>query len=274
MSNASIGIFDSGFGGLTVMRAIKKILPKENIVYFGDTARLPYGDKSAETIQKFSFENVKFLKNHGVKLIVVACSTACSAALELLTESFDIPIIGMIDPAVDYLHGKIKEDAILVLGTRRTILSGVYQRKIDQEFPKNETIPIACPLFVPLVEEGFFDHPIAELTAREYLAEQLKIKIDVALLACTHYPLLSPILQKIFEKDTLLIDPGESCAKHVAQLLKKKDLLNRSGREPNYQFFVSDDPEKFKKIGQIFLNSSMPDVELISLSEYTHTCQK
>lgn len=274
MSNASIGIFDSGFGGLTVMRAIKKALPKENLIYFGDTARLPYGEKSAEAIQKFSLENAEFLRNLGVKLIVVACSTACSVALDLLTESFDIPVVGMIDPAVEYLNGKVGLGAILVLGTRRTILSGVYQRKILAEFPKNETIPIACPLFVPLVEEGFFDHPLAELAAAEYLEAHLEKKIDAAMLACTHYPLLGTVLQKIFEKETLLIDPGESCAKHVARLLQKNNLLNQTKEEPRCKFYVSDDPEKFKKIGQIFLHSSMPDVELISLSAYTHTCQK
>jgi len=272
MNNACIGIFDSGFGGLTVMRAVIETLPKENLIYFGDTARLPYGEKSAEAIQKFSLENAEFLQSLGIKILVVACNTACSVAMDLLKQTFSIPIIGTIDPAVEYLKGKIKDGAIVVLGTRRTIQSGVYQQKLKEQFPKNETIAIVCPLFVPLVEEGFSEHKLAELAAWEYLHPFQDKKIDAVLLACTHYPLLHVALQKMLGEGILLVDPGIACANSIYNLLHDAALLNNNVGKPDYKFYVSDDPHKFRKIGQVFLQSPMADVELISLSDYTHLC--
>jgi len=272
MNNASIGIFDSGFGGLTVMRAIINTLPNENLIYFGDTARLPYGEKSAQAIQKFSVENAEFLHSLGIKILVVACHTASSVALDLLKESFSIPIIGTIDPTVEHLKSKVQDGAIVVLGTRRTIQSGVYQEKLKELFPNNETIAIACPLFVPIVEEGFSEHKLAELAAWEYLHPIRDKKIDAVLLACTHYPLLHAALQTMLGEDTLLIDPGIACANSIRNLLSNSSLLNDKSETPNYKFYVSDDPQKFRKLGQIFLHSTMADVELISLPDYTHLC--
>jgi glutamate racemase len=272
MSNASIGIFDSGFGGLTVMRAIIDALPYENLIYFGDTARLPYGEKSADAVRKFSLENAEFLHSLGIKLLVVACNTACSVAIDLLQQTFSIPILGTIEPAVNHLKGKIQEGAIIVLGTRRTIHSGVYQQKLNDLFPHNETVTIPCPLFVPIVEEGFSQHKIAELAAWEYLHPVRNKKIDAVLLACTHYPLLHTALKTILGEETLLIDPGMACANNIRIELQENGLLNTSKNPPFYKFYVSDDPHKFRKIGEVFLHSPMANVELISLSDYTHLC--
>lgn len=270
MSDAPIGIFDSGFGGLTVMRAIVDLLPHENIVYFGDTARLPYGEKSAENVLRFSLENAAFLSSQRIKLLVIACSTACSVgAVEILQDSLPIPVIGMIDPALDELQKVVNKGEIVVLGTRRTIQSGIYQRKLQTAFPAHRTRAIACPLFVPLVEEGYAQHKLAELAAAEYLHPLLGKEIGAVLLACTHYPLLQSILHKILGEETTLIDPGHACARSVQTLLKEQGLLNPSKAPPQHRFFVSDDPEKFRNIGQLFLRSAMHDVALISPSEYT-----
>lgn len=252
--SSSIGIFDSGFGGLTVMRAIRSVLPHENIIYFGDTARLPYGSKSAETILRYSVENSTFLLNQGIKILVLACHTACAFALEHLQKNFPIPVVGVIPPAVDQLVQGSKTGHVAILGTRATISSGVYQQQIKQRLPNAEISAISCPLFVPLVEEGYVEHPLTEMVIHEYLRPLQRKETDAILLGCTHYPLLLPIIQKELGENVLLVDPAMSCAENVRALLLENNLLNIQTDTPHYQFYVSDDPEKFRLLGKTFLN--------------------
>ncbi len=253
-SKSSIGIFDSGFGGLTVMRAIRTLLPNEHITYFGDTARLPYGSKSPDTILRYSQENATFLKDLGVKALVIACHTACSVALEYLRENLNIPIIGIIDEGVEEIARVSKTGQIAVLGTRATISSGVYQQYLKKKIPTANISPIPCPLFVPLIEEGYIDHPLTDLAVQEYLGPLKMRAVDAVLLACTHYPLLRTMIQKELGPDVLLVDPADTCAARTKELLVEHMLLNEMQERPQYQFYVSEDPEKFQFYGKNFLN--------------------
>lgn len=251
---ASIGIFDSGFGGLSVMRAIRAVLPHENLIYFGDTARLPYGSKSAEMISRYSIENATFLISQGIKVLVIACHTACSVAFEELQKIFTIPIIGIILPAVEEVLEVTKNGQVAILGTRMTIGKGVYQQQISQQLPHAEITAISCPLFVPLVEEGYCEHPLAEMVVQEYLRPLKRKEIDTLLLGCTHYPLLQTYIQKELGPHVTLVDPAIKCAEKLRDLLIARHLENPQRDLPHYQFFVSDDPEKFRLLGKTFLN--------------------
>ncbi len=251
---ASIGIFDSGFGGLSVMRAIRATLPYENLIYFGDTARLPYGSKSADTILRYSIENASFLIAQGIKVLVIACNTACAVAFEELQKMFSIPIIGIISPGVEEVVRTTTGGLIAILGTRRTISSGVYQQLIENVIPYAEISAISCPLFVPLVEEGYIEHPLAEMIVQEYLRPLKRKEIDTVLLGCTHYPLLQTHIQKELGPHVILVDPAMNCAEKLRILLQERSLQNEQQHLPHYQFFVSDDPEKFRLLGKTFLN--------------------
>jgi glutamate racemase len=252
--SASIGIFDSGFGGLSVMRAIRAALPNENLVYCGDTARLPYGSKSADTILRYSIENATFLAAQGIKLLVVACNTVCAVAFEELQRLFSIPIIGIIHPAVEEVVKVTRNGQIAILGTRMTIHKGVHQQQIAQQLPHAEVTSISCPLFVPLVEEGYCEHPLAEMVVQEYLRPLKRKEIDTVLLGCTHYPLLQTWIQKELGPHVTLVDPAVKCAENLRDLLQRNELDNLQKDLPHYQFFVSDDPEKFRLLGKTFLN--------------------
>lgn len=254
MQSDKIGIFDSGFGGLTVMRKIRALLPHENIVYFGDTARLPYGNKSQETVLRYVQESSQFLLEQKIKLLVIACHTACALALSQLQREFPVPIVGVIPAAVENLVHLPKHENIAVLATRSTISSGVYQEEIARSLPNSKIFAIACPLFVPLVEEGFIDHMLTQLAIREYLSPLKNEKIDAMLLGCTHYPLLESALKKECAKETVLIDPALSCAESVRALLEENSLVNPQKSTPDYTFYVSDDPEKFRLLGKTFLS--------------------
>jgi len=256
----SIGIFDSGFGGLTVMNAIRQTLPHENIIYFGDTARIPYGTKSGETILRYSIENSSFLISQGIKVLVVACHTACSFALEELQKMFTIPILGVIQPSIEKVVQTSLQGKIAILGTRATISSGTYQNQLQTLIPHAEISAIACPLFVPLVEEGYLDHSLTELAIQEHLRPLKTKHIDTLLLGCTHYPLLTEYIQKELGPHVNLIDPGLNCAEALKKLLAQQNLLNPDLSLPHYQFFVSDDPEKFRLIGKTFFNYPIEDV--------------
>jgi glutamate racemase len=262
LQTASIGIFDSGFGGLTVMNAVRELLPKENIIYFGDTARLPYGNKSAETILRYAQESALFLLEKKIKLLVIACHTACAFALDVLSEAFSIPVIGVIPPAVDDVVNLSPQTKIAILGTRATISSGVYQEKIRKQLLDAEISAIPCPLFVPLVEEGYVHHPLTEMAVQEYLRPLRDQNIKVALLGCTHYPLLQSLIQKELGEEVTLVNPAISCAKKVFSVLLEKNLLNPNQELPNYLFYVSDDPEKFRLHGKSFLNYPLEHVLL------------
>jgi glutamate racemase len=257
----SIGIFDSGFGGLTVMRAIRELMPFENMVYFGDTARLPYGSKSAETILRYSLENASFLRTQGIKVLVIACNTSCSAALDQIRNLSDIPVIGITEQGVEEVSRLFSTGKVAILGTRATITSGVYQQQILSRCNTLELYPISCPLFVPLVEEGYVEHPMSALVVQEYLRPLKNRGIHGVLLGCTHYPLLQSTIQHELGPDVHLIDPSTACAEKTRTVLAEKNLLNPSTYLPHYQFFASDDPEKFRLLGKTFLNYPIEHVQ-------------
>lgn len=262
LSLQPIGLFDSGFGGLTVMREVMRVLPQEDLIYLGDTAHLPYGNKSPQAVLRYALDNAAFLLEKRIKLLMIPCHTACSHALETLQKKLSIPVIGVIQPGFELLLHSTKTLRIAVLGTSSTIASGIYQKLIFQQAPQAKVTAIPCPLFVPLIEEGFFDHLSAELIAHQYLDCLKEKEIDAALLACTHYPLLKPILRKVLGPKVLLIEPAESCAIQAFEYLSSANLLNPQKGKPIHQFYATDDPEKFRTFGPIFLGSAIERVTL------------
>ncbi|MBX7067086.1 MAG: glutamate racemase [Parachlamydiales bacterium] len=254
---APIGLFDSGFGGLTVMKEIVKLLPNENLIYLGDTANLPYGNKSPETVIRCARANAAFLLERGIKLLIIPCHTACCHALEILKQELPIPIVGVIEPGLQLVHNFRR---IAILGTTSTIESGLYQTQIRKQNSNVEIFAKACPLFVPLIEEGFHEHITAKLIAQHYL-DELKGKIDAALLACTHYPLLRKVLDEELGANVALIEPAVGCAQIVKKILVEKNQLRIQKEKPHYQFFASDDPEKFRKFGKLFFGTVIEKVE-------------
>lgn len=260
-----IGVFDSGIGGLTVVREIISLMPHENIVYFGDTARVPYGNKSAEVVRQYAAQDVKFLLSKNVKMIVVACNTASAVALDVVRAISPVPTIGVIQPTAAEAINHIKSKGIGVIGTLSTINSCAYTSELKKN---NKKIPIfsrACPLFVPLAEEGLFDHPATEILAREYLSDFVG-KIDVLILGCTHYPLLKKPISNVLGKDVVLIDAGEATAKAVKDSLGNRGLLNQSTTKPLYKFYVSDFPQKFNEIAENFLGRKLENVSKVHIS--------
>jgi glutamate racemase len=265
MNTKSIGIFDSGFGGLTVMKAITELLPQENIIYFGDTAHLPYGNKSPETLLKYSMQNVQFLAEQEIKLLVIACHSACTAALPALESHFSFPIVGVTHPGVEELVHHSKTGNLGLLGTKATIESGAYQKMVLQRLPKANLSAVACPLFVPLVETGYLRNPlITKNIVSEHLHLLKEKPLDAVLLACTHYPLLQEQIQEELGDLVLLIDPAAACAKKVQKTLEDLDLQNYESSSAQYLFYVSDDPLQFQTIGQSFF--PLP-IEAVHLSE-------
>lgn len=249
----AIGIFDSGIGGLTVMKQIMRALPFENLIYFGDTARLPYGEKSAETVLRYSIENTEFLMQHEVKAIVIACNTATACALEELSRMFNIPLIGVIEPSVENAVEASKGGKIAVLGTRATIHSGIYQREIKRRNPKATVLAIACPLLVPLVEENYISHPATRMILKDYLKPVHQEDIDTVVLGCTHYPLLAHMIEEELGPGKRVINSAAACAEKLRKLLKVYDIYNSNDSPVSHQFFVSDDPLKFQSLGKDFL---------------------
>lgn len=257
-----IGVFDSGLGGLTVMRHIRMRLPYEPLIYFGDTARVPYGNKSPETIVRYCLEAANFFRQQEIRALVVACNTASSYALPALENALKIPVMGMIAPGADAAIAATKTGSIAVLGTKATIASGAYQTEILRRSSDIRLYPIACPLFVPLVEEHLIRHPATRLMIKEYL-EPLKDKgIDTLLLGCTHYPVLHQLLQEEMGSKVRVIDSGQGAALALETLLEKDPA---SGPEsPSPQFFVSDDPDKFRLLGKLFFGDIIPECSLVS----------
>lgn len=263
-SNSPIGVFDSGVGGLTVLKELIHCLPNEEFIYFGDTARLPYGEKSRETILRYSIENTIFLLEKEIKLLVVACNTASAHALERLQQLFNIPVIGVIDPGAEYAVKMSAEGKIAVLGTKGTINSKSYQKAIIQKNKDAFVLPIACPLFVPFVEEHLVDHPATQMIIREYLAPIKKTVIDTLLLGCTHYPLLKDAIRKEVGESIQIIDSAFACAQAVVALLNEKKLYRNSNKPSvSHKYYVSDDPEKLQNLGRTFLGMPIDHVNLI-----------
>lgn len=255
-----IGIFDSGIGGLTVLKELRREMPHEDIVYFGDTAHVPYGTKSKETITRFSTDNVHFLQSFDVKIVVVACNTASSLSLDTLKEKFPHQmIIGVIEPGVTAALRVTKNRRIGVIGTKATIHSGVYEACLRRLDPSVKVYSEACPLFVPLVEEGWLNGEVVEKVARVYLDPLKAFGIDTLILGCTHYPLLAHMIQKIFGEKVQLINSAEETARQTRQLLAGPT----DPRESKVRFYVSDEPEPFRTLGERFLGMPIHSVAKI-----------
>ena len=250
MNRLPIGLFDSGMGGLTVMQELVHVLPHEHLLYFGDTARLPYGNKSPGAIRQFAMDNAQFLMEQKIKLLIVSCHTACSHALATLQQALPIPVIGVTDPGIQSLIEATKTKEVAVLGTSATVTSGLFQSLLQSQ--QITVHAIACPLFVPLVEEGLPNHPATKLIVEHYLAPLKTTAIDTVLLACTHYPLLKVAIQEFLGPDVKLIEPAHATALAARELLKSQKLLNGSTLPPIYQFYASDDPEKFRRHATLF----------------------
>jgi glutamate racemase len=268
MSSAKpIGIFDSGVGGLTVVREILKQLPNENIIYFGDTARVPYGIKSAETIKRFSLENTRFLSSFGVKLILVACNTAAAIALDMLKEEIKIPIIGVIEPGVNAALRTTKNGKIGIIGTETTIGSRAYERFIEKKNPATRSFSQPCPLLVPLAEEGWLNHKVTRIVIQEYLESLRQKSIDTLILGCTHYPLFTPLFRSEIGETVTLIDSAKEVTHEVAAALRERKLMRKSKETPYVKFYVSDAPERFARIKKLFLKKDSHPVEQVRIEE-------
>jgi glutamate racemase len=254
--DSAIGVFDSGIGGLTVLHQIIETLPKENTVYLGDTARAPYGTKSVETVLRYSFENSQFLVDKGVKLVVVACNTSTAVALDRLHEQLTIPVIGVIEPGVRRAVKSTKNKHVGVIGTEATIHSGAYTRALKAADAKIEVYSRACPLFVPLVEEGWTDNAVVEMTVQAYLGSLKQSGIDTLILGCTHYPLLKKTIRKFMGGAVRLVDSAEETAIEVEQVLKADGLARKAGKG-GHSFFVTDAPDRFIKVGRRFLGEKV-----------------
>jgi glutamate racemase len=264
MNAAPLGVFDSGIGGLTVARALFERLPRESIIYFGDTARVPYGPKSPDTVRRYSGEILAYLLQRGVKAVVVACNTSTAHALGYLQEHSPVPVVGVIEPGARAAVGATRTGTIGVIGTAGTIASGAYERAIKVLRPDARVHGQPCPLFVPLVEEGWFDHPAADLIAREYLEPLKRAQVDVLVLGCTHYPLLKPLLARVMGPEVKLVDSAEETATVVARELDRLDLTSQGGSH-DHRFVVSDDEQHFRKVGQLFLGEKLKQVEVVPL---------
>jgi len=260
----AIGVFDSGVGGLTVFKELMRLLPEEDLVYLGDTARVPYGTKSADTVRRYSLEAASFLVSQGIKALVVACNTASSVALPTLQEHFDIPVIGVIEPGARRAVELTRCGMIGVIGTEGTVKSGAYTRAIQAVAPELQIASAACPLFVPLAEEGWANHEVARLTAREYLAPLVAQGIDALVLGCTHYPLLKSTLTGVLGREVLLVDSAEETANCVVQKLESGDML-RSAPGGARRFFVTDVPTRFERVGGAFLGASLENVTQVAI---------
>jgi glutamate racemase len=252
-----IGVFDSGIGGLTVVRALIRRFPHENLVYFGDTARVPYGPKSPQVVREYAAQVTDFLVSHAVKMIVIACNTVSAVALEVVQKHSRVPVIGVIVPGAKKAVETTVAKRIGVIGTLGTIASNAYTNAIRQFDASVTVFGQACPLFVPLAEEGWLTHTATDLIAREYLFPLKLKKIDTLVLGCTHYPILEQVIQAQFDRGVTLIDSGEATAAEVDALLDTNDLRNPSTQKGNVQFFVSDIPHKFTEIGERFLGQKL-----------------
>jgi len=260
MRKLAIGMFDSGVGGLTVLKEVKALLPHEHIVYFGDTARLPYGNKSPQTVTRYALESALFLLTKGIKLLVIACNTSSAFALNILQKKLPIPVIGVIDPGAKEAVGHTKNGRIGVIGTKGTIKSTAYERSIKKISPDTAVISRPCPLFVPIVEEGLENDEVAHLMAEKYLHDLRRSDIDVLVMGCTHYPALEKVIKKVMGKGVTIVHTGRETAKEVKNVLEKKGLLNDTAKG-SYEYFVTDAPEAFEEIGGRLLGEQLARVK-------------
>ncbi len=267
--NLPIGVFDSGVGGLTVVKEIMNQLPQETIVYFGDTARVPYGDKSKETITAYSRQITRFLLSKKVKAVVVACNTASAYALETVQKGCPVPMLGVIKPGAKTAAASTKNGRIGVIGTEGTIRSGLYEEYLREISPKSRVFKKACPLFVPLVEEGWLDDEVTRQVSRRYLAELLEQQVDTIVLGCTHYPLLRKVIQETAGDAVTLVNPAYETACELREMLAERGWLNDGSSAPAHQFYVSDGAEKFRKFARSILPGDAATAEDIFLKVLT-----
>lgn len=264
-TNRAIGVFDSGIGGLTVVRSLMERLPFENIIYFGDTARVPYGIKSVETINRYAAQITDFLIKKDVKLLIVACNTMAAVAHQTIVDLSPVPVLEVIDASARMAVQNSRNKSIGVIGTPATINSNAYARAIHLLDKEAKVFSQTCPLFVPLVEEGWFDHQATRLIAQEYLKPVIAEQVDTLVLGCTHYPLLKPLLQDIMGDSVTLVDSAEAMADITADLMTNQAMNNQNASLPEYRFYVSDLPYRFQTIGERFLGRTLGRVELINL---------
>ena len=270
MRPKTIGVFDSGVGGLTVLQAIHRRLPGESTAYLGDTARVPYGPRSPELVIRYCIDNARFLLNQDLKLLVIACNTASAVAMDVLQKMLAIPVIGVIEPGARAAAAATRNNRIGVIGTRGTVKSGAYQSAIRKQRSGMEIRACACPLFVPLAEEGWTDGHIAQLTAESYLSSFRDFGMDTLLLGCTHYPLLKGAIAQAVGGDVALVDPAQAVAAAAEELLELRGWKAdpAAGTSPSRRYFVTDQPELFADVGESFLGEPIRDIERISLPEF------
>jgi glutamate racemase len=261
--NRPIGVFDSGIGGLTVAREIFQLLPNESVIYFGDTARVPYGPKSPATVLHYSREAAAFLMSKDVKMLVVACNTATAHAAETLAKELPIPVVGVVEPGARTAARTTRSGRVGVIGTVGTIASGAYDLAVRRLVHDARVYAQPCPLFVPLIEEGWTDHDATRLVAQEYLTPLHEVDIDVLILGCTHYPLLTDIISGVLGPDVKLVDSAHETAIEVRAVLQQRRELRPVIEKPQHLFFASDSPMRFKEVGGRFLGEKMLDVEKV-----------
>lgn len=269
----TIGVFDSGFGGLTVLKALLEVVPEAEYAYFGDTARLPYGSKSVDTVAKYAVEAAHFLESHGAQMLVIACNTATALALDRITAAARVPVIGVVEPGAETAAASTRNRKVVVIGTDATVSSHAYKKALESR--RLEAREKACPLLVPLVEEGWVEHPVTEEVARIYLNEAFSDgfhEADTLVLGCTHYPLLKPLLKRVTPEHVTIVDSAESTAQAVAtRLTELVPAPARDGEErrtaPRLKFFATDSTEKFKRLGQRFLGHPIEGVQHVDLKE-------
>lgn len=268
LQSDKIGVFDSGVGGLTVVREIFRQLPQEEVVYFGDTGRFPYGTRSPDAIRHFSLQAANFLLEHKVKIMVVACNTASAQALDFLKGKLSLPLLGVIYPGAKKAVASSKNKRIGVIGTEATIASGSYSKAINQLDSRVKVYSYACPLFVALAEEGYLRKKASYLIAQDYLTPLKKVKVDTLILGCTHFPLLKPTIQEVMGPQVVLADAAQSVAREAKEVLASLELLREDSGPADHKFFVSDLPEKFKKLSRRFLRFPVDSVQKIDIDRY------
>lgn len=266
MDNRKIGVFDSGLGGLTVVRELKKELPGESLVYFGDIARLPYGSKSKENIIEYSHQIIRFLIEQDVKAVIIACGTASSNALAEMQAAYDLPIMGVLEPGAREAARQTRNKKVGVIGTQATIRSGEYARLLKQNDPDIRTYPTACPLFVPLVESGWFEDSITDQVVARYLQAIKEQQVDTLILGCTHYPLLRNAIQREMGEEVVLINPSLSVALEMKEFLTRTDSLS-TAEKGEYRFYVTDSPKEFEHLAIRILDTPMMPVQKVSLDK-------
>jgi len=264
-NNSPIGVFDSGIGGLTVLKEIFSVLPAESTIYLGDTARVPYGIRSPETVMRYSFENTRFLVSKGIKLLIIACNTAASISLDAIKKSTSIPVVGVIEPGAYAAVKGTGNKRIGIIGTEATIKSSAYKKAINIIDSTVEVVGFPCPLFVPLVEEGWTEGEVTMMVAKKYLKGMKDRDVDTLVLGCTHYPLLKGVISKVMGTEIRLIDSAVETAKETKEILKRNKMEKDSKEKPLREFYVTDFPDRFIEVGERFLEQKIERIEKIDV---------